>query len=265
MEKIKDVVFRIQRYNKEKGTWWDEYKIPVYKGMTILDGLIYIKENLDGTLTFRASCRMGACGSCAVFVNGKPMMACQTQILHLNSDKIKIQPLPNYPVIKDLVVDRDKLFENHKKVKPYLIREEFEENKPIEFLQPPEEHLEYLRFTYCFKCGACLSACPTCATDEEFLGPQALTQAYRYSIDTRDNGWKERIAVLDTTHGVWKCHFATACSDACPKGVDPALAIQLLKKAIIFNKFKKKKIAPKAPPYKGKRKEGIPNPPEPTV
>ncbi len=241
---IKDVTFKILRYSGEgDSTKFEEFKVPVIGGMTVLEGLIYIKENLDSTLSWRASCRMGICGSCGMFINNFPMLACQTQIMDLKSDVIEIKPMPNYPIIKDLVPNLDKLIEKHKSIKPYTLRKEgTPEEIEGEFCQSVEELERYEEFTFCIKCGICLAACPTVATAEEFLGPQALTQAYRYSVDTRDQGYEERKEVVDNPLGVFRCHFAGSCSEACPKGVDPALAIQLLKKTIVKDSVFGKKL-----------------------
>jgi succinate dehydrogenase subunit B (EC 1.3.5.1) len=236
-EVVKEVTFRVRRYDPEKDNTpkYSEYKVPVKKGMTVLDGILYIKEHIDPSLSARYSCRMGICGSCAMIINGKERLACQTQILELNKDLIKVDPLGNYNLIKDLVPDLSKLFNNHKSVKPYIIRDD---NPPTaEYLQKPEEREKYAMFTECILCGACLSACPTMAADDLYLGPQALAQAYRYIADSRDMGFEERLNVLDSKHGVWRCHFAGACSEVCPKGVDPALAIQLLRGVLMKNSF----------------------------
>ncbi|MCS7102529.1 MAG: 4Fe-4S dicluster domain-containing protein, partial [Candidatus Korarchaeum sp.] len=124
-------------------------------------------------------------------------------------------------------------------VKPWIIRKDVEEleNPTGEYKQTIEEYARYYQFTDCLKCGACYSACPTAATDHEYLGPQALSQAYRYAIDNRDDGLNERLATVDSDHGCWRCHFATSCSDVCPKYVDPGQGIQLLKKLIVKRKF----------------------------
>ena len=231
----KQVTFRVQRYDPEDGTspHFEKFSIPSSRGMTILDGLIYIKENLDSTLAFRTSCRMGICGSCGMLINNYPHLACHTQIEELHSDTLSIKPLPNQPIIKDLVVDLMPMFNIHKSIKPYIIRHDAElENPTAEFGQLPQELNTFLQFAYCIKCGICVSACPTSASDKLFLGPQALAQCYRYCADKRDDGQQERFHVVDTDHGVWHCHLAGACSEACPKGLDPALAIQLLKRQL---------------------------------
>jgi len=243
------VTFKIQRYNPEGGSppHLQEFTVPASKGMTVLDGLIYIKENLDSTLAFRTSCRMAICGSCGMLINNYPHLACHTQIEELKSNTLTIKSLPNMPIIKDLVADLTPLFDNHKLVKPYIIRQDSGEmeNPTAEFTQPPQELNTFLQFAYCIKCGICVSACPTSASDELFLGPQALAQCYRYCADGRDEGQLERFPVVDTDHGAWRCHLAGACSEACPKGLDPALAIQLLKRQLASQAFGlRKKQAP---------------------
>lgn len=251
----KDVIFRVQRYDPEKSgkPHFDIFVVPTTRGMTVLDALLYIKENLDSTLAFRTSCRMAICGSCGMLINKYPHLACHTQIGELKTKTVTVEPLPNLPVIKDLVVDLSPLFEKHRLVKPYIIRADISEmdNPTAEFAQSPEELEGFLQFTYCVKCGICLSACPTSATDGRFLSPQALAQCYRYCADTRDSGEMERFPLIDNEDGIWHCHLAGACSDACPKGVDPALAIQLLKRRLVAratNLAKKREPAPKVPP-----------------
>jgi succinate dehydrogenase / fumarate reductase iron-sulfur subunit len=242
-ETVKTVTFRIRRYDPEKQELprYMEYRVPVQMGMTVLDGILYIKEHLDHSLSARYSCRMGICGSCGMIIDGKEKLACQTQILELGKDLVKVDPMGNYGIVKDLVPDLSNLFRNHERVKPFIIREE--EEPKSEYLQTPAQREEYAMFTDCILCGMCLSACPTSATDELYLGPQALAQGFRYISDNRDLGFNERLNVLDSKQGVWRCHFSGACSEVCPKGVDPALAIQLLRQVMtknVFVKFKQK-------------------------
>ena len=269
----KTVIFEILRYNPEtdKSPSMQEYQVPVTKGMTVLDGLTWIKEHLDSSLAWRSSCRMGVCGSCGMFINGFPRLACNNQILHLHTERLQIKPLPNFDIIRDLVPDLESLFDKHRSVKPFLIRDQVEEldNPTGEYFQSPEELVNYIQFAYCIKCGICLSACPTVGTDDRYTGPQALAQAWRYTADSRDEGAKEREEEVYSSHGAWRCHFASACSEACPKGVDPAFAIQLLKKDIFLKKCRVKKyskgqtVAPRIEEHKPNPK--IPAAPEPTV
>jgi succinate dehydrogenase / fumarate reductase iron-sulfur subunit len=184
-----------------------------------------------------------------MFINNLPMLACQTQVLHLDSDVVTVAPLPNYPNVKDLVPDLEPLIEKHAAIKPFIIHTNAKEvDEPTgEFIQSAEEREALSQFTYCIKCGLCLAACPTVATDPLFLGPQALAQAYRYTVDNRDCGLRERLEAIDAFHGPYQCHMAGACSQACPKGVDPAFGIQLLKRTLVLDSIgfgrKKSKVA----------------------
>jgi succinate dehydrogenase / fumarate reductase, iron-sulfur subunit len=270
---IKTVIFEVLRYNPEKdpSPRLQEFSVPVTKGMTVLDGLTWIKEHQDPTLSWRSSCRMGICGSCGMFINGLPRLACNNQIVHLHSDRVVVKPLPNYDIIKDLVPDLESLFKKHRSVKPYLIRKDLvEQNHPTgEYFQSEQELINYIQFAYCIKCGLCLAACPTVATSENYAGPQSLTQAWRYTVDSRDDGAQERAEELYSSHGVYRCHFAGACSQVCPKGVDPALAIQLAKKDAFLKAFKargRRQPTTVAPRLKNwTPKADIPAAPAPTV
>lgn len=270
---VKSVTFEILRYQPDTHEKFrlDRFEIPVIKGMTVLDGLHYVKENLDSSLSWRYSCRMGVCGSCGMFINGLPRLACSLQILELKAKKIQIKPLPNFNIIKDLVPDLRDFFDKHRSIKPYLIRQDQSEvDQPsAEFFQSIEQLNHYIQFAYCIKCGLCYAACPTAATDDRYLGPQALAQVHRYNADPRDEGFSERAKTALRSYGPWRCHFAGACSQVCPKGVDPAMAIQRLKREIVLRKLhlkRPRKAAEVMPPPTGvERKPEIPYPPEPTV
>ncbi len=268
---IVSVTVRVSRFHPatDRSPAQQDYLVPAGPGMTVLDALVYIKEHLDGSLAYRSSCRMGICGSCGMFINGLPQLACQTQIRSLGL-RVTVEPLPNYPVIRDVVPDLEPMVAQHSAVRPFIVRAGEEPEHPTaEYLQSPVELDAYLQFAYCIKCGVCLSACPTLATDPTFTGPQALAQAYRYSVDSRDDGFAARRAIVDAPHGIWRCHLAGACTEACPKGVDPALAIQLLKRQVVAETlgFRRRRTpAPVAPPNKeAARRADIPTPPPPTV
>ena len=247
----REITFRVRRYNPDTDIvpHWDEYRLHVHDGMTVLEALHQLKATQEPTLAYRSSCRMGVCGSCGMFVNDLPMLACQTQVLHLGTDVVTVAPLPNYPNVKDLVPNLEPLIEKHAAIKPFIIHTNSQEiDEPTgEFIQTPDERESISQFTHCIKCGLCLAACPTVATDPLFLGPQALAQAYRYTADNRDCGLKERLVAIDAFHGPYQCHMAGACSQACPKGVDPAFAIQLLKRTLVLDSIgfgkKKSKLA----------------------
>jgi len=231
--------FHVTRYNPQSDSFPSvkTYSVPVREGMTVLDGLHYIKENLDSTLAWRYSCRMGICGSCGMLLNGRPGLACNTQILHIADGNLTVAPLPNFKIIRDLVPDLFAMFDKHRSLKPYILRaEEAEINDPAgEFYQSPEQLESYLQFSYCIKCGCCMAACPTLATDARYLGPMPLTAAQRYNSDTRDEGRLERNALTSSSTGAFRCHYAGECSRACPKGVDPARALQFLKRRLVLD------------------------------
>ena len=237
-EKTMKVTFKVFRFNPAVDTSgrWAKYEVEIDRATTVLDALLKIKETIDPTLSVRFSCRQAVCGSCGMMINGKQRLACFTRVFELNSDTVIVEPLRNLPIIKDLVTDFSDLFAKEKKIKPYIIRPDTEEMvKPTGmYLQSEKELLDYLQFADCIECGMCSSACPTYATDRLFLTPMILNKAYRFSADSRDFGFEERLPELDSEHGCWRCHFATACSSVCPKGVDPAKSIQLLKKIIIY-------------------------------
>ncbi len=232
------VSFKVLRYDpdRDKRKRFQTYVVPFSRGDTVLQGLLYIKEKIDPTLSIRFSCRMATCGSCGMMINGLPRLACYTLIHELRTKTIVVEPLRNFPIIKDLVVDFDEFFQKHKLVKPYLIRIDTyeQERSSISYLQSDEELDRYLQFAYCIKCGLCYAACPVVATDKLFLGPQALSQLYRYYADSRDEGGKDRLILVSDGHSLLRCHFAASCSQVCPKGVDPALAIQLLRREVLL-------------------------------
>jgi succinate dehydrogenase / fumarate reductase iron-sulfur subunit len=225
---------------------YDSYHVPVSRWTTVLDALLYVKERLDSSVAIRFSCRMASCGSCGMRINGIPRLACYTKISELGTDTITCEPLLNFPLIRDLVTDFQQFFNHHKKIQPYIQNTHLDPTMERlgEFNQTPQEVDEFLQFSYCIKCGLCYSACPTVATDTKFPGPQALSQAYRYFVDNRDDSAQKRLDNVDHKHGIWRCHFAGSCSVVCPKGVDPALGIQMLRSHLLsITKKPKKKRA----------------------
>ncbi len=268
-----EIVFRIRRFDpaSDQAPRMVDYRVPYAPGMTVLDGLMKIKETLDQTLAWRSSCRMGVCGSCGMFINGRPRLACNTQITELGASLVTVAPLPNFDIIRDLVPDLMPMFGAHRDLKPFVIREDTaEQNSPSgEFYQSVHEVEEYLQFSYCIKCGCCMAACPTYATDPQYSGPMPLAQAHRYNADTRDGGFAERRERLAGEAGPWRCHYAGECARACPKGVDPAKAIQLMKRQLVLDylRLRKQSCPAKlaAKPADCKRREGIPDAPARTI
>jgi succinate dehydrogenase / fumarate reductase iron-sulfur subunit len=198
---------------------------------SVLDLLVTVKERQDHTLAMRYSCNMGICGSCGMVINGKPRLACETNVFSLGTSRIHVGPMEAHLLLRDLVTDFDEFFAHHRSVKPWLVREDEAEKfrAEKEYVQTPDQVDYFIDFAHCIKCGLCVDACPVSNTNPHFVGPQALAQAYRYNSDSRDQGEMERLDSLDRMDGVWGCEFAGACSEVCPKGVDPALTIQQMK------------------------------------
>jgi len=231
--------FEVNRYNpeKEEGSFYQEFTLDLnsedLNDLTVLDFLIRLKEEEDGSLTFRHSCGHGSCGSCAMLINGENRLACKTHLVDLVSEeqaKVVVSPLPGFPVIKDLVVDLESLFEHDREVKPFLIRETNSDGGS-ENLQTPDELHKIEQFTECIMCGACTSSCPTYWDNKKYLGPAAFVRAFRWERDSRDDSEGERMEALnDKRGGVWGCNKVFNCSEACPKDIDTVEAIEKLKR-----------------------------------
>jgi succinate dehydrogenase / fumarate reductase iron-sulfur subunit len=237
---MKELRLAVQRFDPsaDREPRLVDYTVPFRHGMTVLEAVLDVKDYQDHSVGVRYSCRQASCGSCGMKINGRARLACYTQVEELGTDRVVVQPMDNFPVIRDLATDLEGLFGKHRSLLPHIVREDEQEldNPTGEYSMTPEELDRILQFTYCIKCGLCTSSCPTAGTDSLFPGPQALAQAYRYTADVRDEGGKERLELLDSVHGVFRCHFAGSCSAVCPKGVDPALGIQLLRRHVMSAK-----------------------------
>ena len=227
----KHITLQVARYRPEQQTdiTFDEHEVPCPKDWVVLDGLNHVKDRLDGSLSYRWSCRMGICGSCGMTVNGEPKLTCATFLADYAPGPIRIEPLRNFPVIRDLVVDIGDFMRKLVRVKPWLVRAAERPLADGEYLQTPEELDEYKPFSMCINCMLCYSACPIYALDPKFIGPAAIALAQRYNLDNRDEGAPERLEVLSEHAGIWGCTFVGECTKVCPKNVDPAGAIQRYK------------------------------------
>ena len=172
---------------------------------------------------------MGICGSCGMNVNGEPRLTCATFLSDYAPGPVRVEPLANFPVVRDLVVDIDDFMEKLPRVKPWIIRDEEQSVDEGEYLQTPEELDAYKQFSMCINCMLCYAACPVYGLDPDFVGPAAIALAERYDLDSRDQGARERLDVLIEHEGVWGCTFVGECTRVCPKHVDPAGAIQRYK------------------------------------
>ena len=225
------ITLQVARYRPEEQSapTFQEYEVPVQKDWVILDALNHVKDRIDGSLSFRWSCRMGVCGSCGMTVNGVPKLTCATFLTDYAPGPVRVEPLRNFPVIRDLIVDLGDFMRKLVSVKPWLVRKE---EKPIsegEYRQSPAELDAYKQFSMCINCMLCYAACPIYGLDPKFIGPAAIALAQRYNLDSRDEGASERLEVLSEHEGIWGCTFVGECTKVCPKNVDPAGAIQRYK------------------------------------
>ena len=236
-----NITLTVSRYcpEEESEPTFQSYDVPYNKDWVILDALNYIKDRLDGSLTFRWSCRMGVCGSCGMMVNGTPTLTCAVPLSdYVSSGQIRIEPLQFFPVVRDLVIDLSSFLEKLSSVKPWIIRDDEKPSSEGEYLQTPAELDAYKQFSMCINCMLCYSACPVVGLEPEFTGPAVIALAQRYNLDSRDQGAAERMAVLNEHEGMWGCTFVGECTKVCPKNVDPAGAIQLYKMASATDWFK---------------------------
>jgi succinate dehydrogenase iron-sulfur subunit len=225
------ITLQVARYRPEQDaeTTFDEYEVPCPKDWVVLDGLNHIKDRIDGTLSYRWSCRMGICGSCGMTVNGEPKLTCATFLADYAPGPIRVEPLRNFPVIRDLIVDIGDFMRKLIRVTPWLVREVEKPLSDGEYRQTPQELDEYKSFSMCINCMLCYAACPIYGLDPKFIGPAAIALAQRYNLDNRDEGASERMAVLSEHEGIWGCTFVGECTTVCPQNVDPAAAIQRYK------------------------------------
>ncbi len=235
-----DLNVKIKRYNPEQdeGPHWETYTVPAEPLDSALAVLMYIKWHIDGTLTFRKSCAHGICGSDAMQINGENKLACSVLIKDLvkgDGDTITFAPMPGSPVIKDLVIDQTRFFEKYRAVLPWLINDA--PPPEHERIQSPEEFDLIEDATKCIMCGACTHSCPSTWAAPDYLGPAALLKAYRYTLDSRDQGANERIGVVDSRDGLWKCYTIFNCVEACPKDIDVTRWLSALKRKSVTERL----------------------------
>ncbi|AXF77415.1 succinate dehydrogenase/fumarate reductase iron-sulfur subunit [Erwinia tracheiphila] len=226
MSELPRCKIEIQRYNPEtdKKPHSAFFDVPWDEQTSLLDALGYIKDHLAYDLSYRWSCRMAICGSCGMMVDNVPKLACKTFLRHYPKG-MRVEPLAHFPVERDLIVDMSRFIENLEAIKPYIIGSTREAKRGAG-KQTPAQMAKYHQFASCINCGLCYSACPQFGLNPEFIGPAVITLAHRYSLDSRDDGKRERMPLLNSDDGVWPCTFVGYCSEVCPKHVDPAAAIQ---------------------------------------
>lgn len=225
------ITLEVTRYRPEQETepTFERFEVPFRKDWVVLDALNYIKDKLDTSLSYRWSCRMGVCGSCGMMVNDEPKLTCATFLSDYMPGPVRVEPLRNFPVVRDLVIAMTDFMVKLQRVKPWLIREQEKPLSDGEYLQTPEQLDVYKQFSMCINCLICYAACPVYGLDPHFLGPAAIALAQRYNHDSRDQGSQERLDILSQHDGIWGCTFVGECTKVCPKHVDPAGAIQQYK------------------------------------
>jgi succinate dehydrogenase / fumarate reductase iron-sulfur subunit len=216
---------------------FDTFYVPGEQGMTVLDALIYARDQFDPSLTFRHSCRQAVCGSDALFINGRQRLGCQTQVQDLDTP-VRIEPLPHQEVEKDLVVDMSHFYEQMDAVDPFFRSEDVEEGE--EQRQTRENREKVKMSTRCIWCGACQSSCNIAAGDNEYLGPAAINMAYRFVTDEREEETlkQDRLEIIEQEHGVWRCQTQFSCTEVCPKDIPLTEHIQELKREAVKKNLK---------------------------
>jgi succinate dehydrogenase / fumarate reductase, iron-sulfur subunit len=231
-----EFTLRLRRYDPESGQppYWDEHTVDLEGHRSVLEGILQAKNEKDGSIGIRCSCRAAICGSCGVMINGRAGLACHT---HLDAAArgaedgvIEVEPFNNMPVIKDLVVDMDAVhWKKQQRVTPWLINKE-----PIperEYIVPHENMVDVTQSMACIQCGACVASCLSMEVDPLFVGPAALAKAYRFVGDPRDAARYDRLKDLaEDPHGMYDCTHCFNCIEACPKGVAPMNQIMRLRR-----------------------------------
>ena len=223
----REIEIEVLRYRSEM-EWRpvpQTYRLLFTEDMSVLQGLQYIKDRLDGTLSFRWSCRMAICGSCGMMIDGEPKLACMTFLRDYHPRPLIIEPLKHFPIERDLVVTVGDFVKKIESIYPYLIPKKQQRVDEGEYLQTPSQLARYETFSDCINCMLCYAACPQFGENPDFIGPGAMALLQRYNGDSRDNGNAKRMALVHGDNGAWTCTAVGYCSEVCPKHVDPANAV----------------------------------------
>ena len=242
-----EYTIKVRRFQPEsgEGPYWEEFNVDLDPSLSVLDGLLQAKDNEDGSLAVRCSCRAAICGSCGMKINGQSGLGCKTQIGEAQeladkkadavggngaSTPIVIEPMGNMPVIKDLITDMESThWTKIRRVTPWLLPHG--EPPEREYVVEPESMIDITQSMACIQCGACVSSCLSMEADPDFIGPAALAKAYRFVGDPRDAETQERLHDLaHDPHGIYDCTHCFSCIDACPKGVAPMDQIMRLRR-----------------------------------
>jgi len=250
--KLLDITLEIFRYKSGEQPHYDTFTVQVEDTAHVIDAIDKVWAEHDHTLTFRRACHHSSCGSCALRINGVEKLPCITRFSEVGDGKIplRIEPLRNFPIVSDLVVDVSGFFQRMS-ASDMSITRDAESTLPLSvddlssIVQPkavvlPDNLTHFNRFENCIECGICMSACPTMAVDNKFMGPAGLAAIYCALQKTDDPDEKAHLmALVDGEHGIWRCHSAFECTEACPQAVDPAGKIMALRREVTANRFKK--------------------------
>jgi succinate dehydrogenase / fumarate reductase, iron-sulfur subunit len=228
------VNLKVQRREPGKEPYWASYDVEVEDNGRVLDALHQVKWHQDGSLSFRRSCAHGVCGSDAMLINGVNRLACAVLCRDLEQP-ISVEPLRGMPVEKDLIVDMEPFFDAYKAVKPWLINEQDAPDR--ERVQTPDQRKRFDDTTKCILCAACTTSCPIYWADDQYVGPAAIVNAHRFIYDSRDEGGAERLELLSSSDGAYRCRTVFNCTDACPRGIKVTEAIQEVKRSILLRKI----------------------------
>lgn len=224
-QRIIEIEILRYRPEQEDTPQWCCYEVTFTDDMTVLQGLQHIKDQIDGSLSFRWSCRMAICGSCGMMINNEPALSCQTFLRDIYPHRVRVEALSHFPIERDLIVDMSDFMEKLESITPYIVPEKPRTIEEGEYLQSPKELATYEQFSACINCLLCYAACPQYGINTDFTGPGVLALLHRYNADSRDGARKKRMEVINGDNGVWGCTLVGYCSEVCPKGVDPANAV----------------------------------------
>lgn len=225
------VTVRVLRSPAEPGgeSRYQAYRVETFPRMSVLDALFTIQREQDRTLSFRCSCRLGMCGTCAIIVNGREGLACQTLVERVQREELTLRPLNYLPVVKDLAVDAEPFFDRYRAVKPFFVPKDGLGDAPQVIKQAEGERKWVDPALGCISCGICYSACSVVGLNARFPGPAALNRAYTLTNDVRDGARDERLQAVSDDDGVWRCHQLFSCANACPRHLVPTQAIRQLR------------------------------------
>ena len=233
-----EITLKVFRYNpeKDKRGRYEVYKVEGDENDRVLDLLEYVKGNYDGALSFRRSCAHGVCGSDAIRINGRNMLACKTLVRDVG-EKITVEPVLGLKIIKDLIVDMEPFFDNYKAVLPYFINNSPPPEDGRERLQSPEARARFDETTKCILCACCTTSCPSYWANGNYYGPAAIVTAHRFIFDDRDEAPAQRLQILAETDGIARCHTAYNCTEACPREIKITKVIGEVKMAMVTGKL----------------------------